>query len=191
MLLIHTKSIPWCHFSSLYKPNYRRMDQVTTLYGLRFYMEGLFSTFYFSTSSHPSIPDLGRWRCAQDNIPEMRSNQDPCCSWPPYDDQAKMTRPQLDEGGRLSVDPWWTRRLPWGPDHTFKPQNTEGCVVPWGRKLGPLRCGPQQCTDPGESMTEPCPASGGPQTRRRHLMCPWLETRCQQEKKIEQINIKI
>ena len=122
---------------------------------------------------------------------EMRSNQDPCCSWPPYDDQAKMTRPRLDKGGRLSVDLWWTRRLPWGPDHTFKPQNTEGCVVPWGRKLGPLRCGPQQCTDPGESMTKPCPASGGPQTRRCHPQCPWLKTRCQQEEKIEQINIKI
>ena len=73
MLLIHTKSIPWCHFSTLYKPNSRRMDQVTTSYGLRFYMEGLFSTFYFSTSSHPSIPDLGRWRCAQDNISEVVS----------------------------------------------------------------------------------------------------------------------
>ena len=56
------------------------MDQVTTSYGLRFYMEGLFSTFYFSTSSHPSILDLARWRHAQDNTTEMRSNKTTCCS---------------------------------------------------------------------------------------------------------------
>ena len=45
--------------------------RLTTLYGLRFHEEGLFSTPTYFSSFHSSFPDLARWRHTLEDIPEM------------------------------------------------------------------------------------------------------------------------
>ena len=159
---------------------------LTTLYGLRFYEEGLFSSPTNFSSSNPSFPDLARWRHTLENIPETTDINRTLLLFPcSNNDHALMTS---SAGWRHWLKTAHGPRTCWRTaletHHTSEPQ--------WPVVLYAARRFNSTVELVYDVTTETCPAlwriTGGEMSSQ---CCPCSGDRCQQKKLISSKNLAL